>query len=198
MEDNLERTYKVLPRLEEHGIKVNLDKCEFLQPSVTYSGYVIYKDGIHLSPSKVDAIYIAPAPKNVSEQRPRLGLLNYYGKFIESLSTLLQPLHHLLENGVAFEWSLECKAAFAECKARLSNDGVLVHYHITKPLQLAYDASPYGVGAVLSHILEDGTERPMAFASRTLSPSEKGYDQLKKETPAIVFGIKKYHKYLYG
>ena len=74
----------------------------------------------------------------------------------------------------------------------------LIHFLITKQMVLACDVSPYGLGVVLSHCMEDGQERPIAYASRTLTPAEKKYSQLEREGLAIIFGVKKFHNYLYG
>ncbi len=80
----------------------------------------------------------------------------------------------------------------------LQSDSLLVHFDGEKKLLLACDASPYGVGAVLSHVMEDNSERPIAYASRTLTSAEKGYSQLDREALAILFGVKTFHSYLYG
>ena len=96
------------------------------------------------------------------------------------------------------KWTRECEDVVDKVKAHLSCEQVLVHYDTTKPLVLATDASPYGVGAVISHRMENGEERPIAYASRSLTPAERNYAQLGKEALGIIFGVRKIHKYLYG
>ena len=73
-----------------------------------------------------------------------------------------------------------------------------MHYQNNLPLKLDADASQYGVGAVISHVFPNGEEKPLAFASRTLNKSERNYAQIEKEALSIIFGIKKFHQYLYG
>ena len=77
----------------------------------------------------------------------------------------------------------------------MQSDALLTNYD---PLVLACDASDYGVGAILSHIVDCGKERPIAYFSRTLSAAEKHYSQLEKEALAIIFAVKKFHRYLIG
>ena len=80
----------------------------------------------------------------------------------------------------------------------LTSDSILVHYSDTAELLLATDALTYGVGAVLSHRYDDGTERPIEYFSRSLSKSEKNYSQLYKEALTIIFGVKRFRQYLLG
>ena len=126
-------------------------------------------------------------------------LLQYYGKFVPNLSTLVGPLNSLLQKNQPWKWTKECEKAFEDAKEALSSSSVLVHYNPNLPLCLATDASSYGVGAVIiSHVFANGDEHPIAYASRSLTASEKNYSQLEKEALSIVFGIKKFHQYLYG
>ncbi|XP_026046823.1 uncharacterized protein K02A2.6-like [Astatotilapia calliptera] len=196
--DHLKRLEEVLTRLEKHGVRVKLSKCHFLQSSVEYLGHRIDRDGLHPLEEKVAAIANAPEPTNVTELKSFLGLLNYYSRFLENPSTILQPLHNLLRKDAKWIWTMECAKAFRDAKSLLLQNKVLVHYSTNLPLKLACDASPYGLGAVISHVMENGEERPVAFASRTLTEAERKYAQIEKEALAIIFGVKKFHKYLYG
>nr|XP_025043376.1 uncharacterized protein K02A2.6-like [Pelodiscus sinensis] len=197
-EDHLKNLEATLQRLEEYGLRVRKDKCAFFQPSVEYLGHIIDATGLHKSPSKVKAIVEAPPPQNVSQLRSFLGLLNYYGRFISQLATLLKPLHELLGQNKVWKWTDACDVAFNKAKCALLNAEVLTHFDPSLPLQLACDASPYGVGVVLSHVMPSREEKPIAFASRTLSTAETNYAQIEREALGIVFGIQKFHQYLFG
>ena len=122
-------------------------------------------------------------------------MLNFYAKFIPNLTTLLHPPLH---TGHTWKWSQECSDAFQEAKVLLTKAPVLVHYDPDRPIILATDASAYGIGAVLSHRNPDGSEQPIAFASRTLSQSECNYSQLDKEALSLMFGVRRFHNYIYG
>ncbi len=193
--DTLQQTFT---RLNEHAVHLNKDKCVFLQPSVEYMGHVVDQEGLHPMQSKIDAVLRAPAPTNITELRSYLGLLNYYNRFIPNMVSTFHPMYELLAKDKDWNWTAECQSAFESSKQALVNNNVVVHYDSSKPLKLACDSSSYGIGAVLSHIMDDGTERPVAFASRTLSKSEKNYAQVEKEALSLIFGVKKFHNYLYG
>ena len=171
--EHLSLVDEVLTRLKNQGLKAKLSKCEFAVPGVDYMGYRLDGEGIHPLEEKVQAIVDVPSPRNVSELRSFLGLLNFYGQFIPNLSTLLQPLHELLQNGVKWDWNDECESAFQKSKSQLLSSDVLVPYEVNRELILACDASPYGVGAVISHVMDDGSERPIALDSRTLTKIER-------------------------
>ena len=189
-ETHLRTLGQVFARLEKHGFKLKQEKCEFLLRSIEYLGYIISQDGIQPVPTKVTAILNAPKPINVQQLCSFLGLVNYYGKFIPNLAALLHPLNALLRADRKWKWSPECDKAFQDAKDQLTSAKVLTHYNPTLPIVMAADASAYGVGAVISHVFPDSSERPIAFASRTLTTSEKNYAQLEKEALALVFGVR--------
>ena len=198
LEEHLSTLDKVLEKLGTAGLRLNKPKCFFLQPSIEYLGHIIDKDGLHPTEEKVRAIKEAPKPRNVSELRSFFGIINYYGRFLPNLSSKLAPLYKLLQKDAKWTWGRKQNEAFRAAKSALQDDSLLVHYDESKPLVLACDASQYGLGAVLSHVMDDGKERPVVYASRTLTPAEKNYSQIEKEGLAIIFGVKKFHNFLFG
>ncbi|KAI0240522.1 hypothetical protein LSAT2_008752 [Lamellibrachia satsuma] len=114
-------------------------------------------------------------PQNVTELKSFLGMVQYYQKFLPNLATTLAPLHRLLQKGVTWAWKKKADHAFQTVKSHLASCQLLAHYDPNLPVHLACDVSPYGVSAVLSHIMPDGSEKPVAYASRSLATSETNY-----------------------
>ena len=197
-QEHLQILERVLSRLKEVGLRLNRRKCLFLQPSVTYLGYRIDAEGLHPTECKIQAINNAPRPQNLTDLKSYLGLLTYYGKFIPNMSTLLAPLYQLLKSSTGWQWTEKQEETFQKSKKVLTSSSVLTHFDTNLDIILSVDVSAYGVGAILAHKMPNGSERPVAFASRTLSCSEKNYSQIEKEALACVFGVKKFHQYLYG
>ena len=156
-EEHLGNLEQVLSRLEAAGLRLKKNKCTLMAESVTYLGHRIDKD-LHPTQEKVEAVQNAPTPKNVSELKSYLGLLSYYAKFLPNLATVIAPLYQLLQADTKWQWTKGEQDAFAASKNLLLSSQVLAHYDSTLPLVLECDASPYGLGAVLSQRYSDGSE----------------------------------------
>ncbi|VDI51049.1 Hypothetical predicted protein [Mytilus galloprovincialis] len=148
---------------------------------IEFCGHKIDKHGLHKTEDKIKAILDTPEPQNVTQVRSILGLMNYYHKFLPNISSVVRPLHRLLEKDAKWDWNEECKVSFKRAKDLVTSEQVLCHYDPELPIRLACDASPFGLGVVLSHKMQDGTERPIAFASRSLNKAERNYSQIDKE-----------------
>ena len=196
--EHLDSLRQVLQRLKDAGARLKRKKCVFLASEVVYLGLKIDGMGVHPVPEKLKAIEEMPRPADVKQLQAYLGMLQYYARFLPNLSSVLAPLHTLLQKEVSWEWKPEQEQAWMESKRLLKSPKLLVHFDSEKELLLTCDASSYGLGAVLSHRMTDGTEKPITYASRTMNSAEKNYSQIEKEALAIVFGIKKFHQYLYG
>ncbi|GBN11605.1 Retrovirus-related Pol polyprotein from transposon 412 [Araneus ventricosus] len=143
------------------------------------------KDGIHPDPGKVEAIQDFPTPKSISQVRSFLGICSYYRRFVHKFADIDRPLHELLKQDVKFEWKDDHQLAFARLKSLLTKGPVLGFFIPgDKPLIHA-DASGYGIGAVLVQI-QCRLEKPVAYASRSLTPSEKNYSTTEKECLAVI------------
>ncbi|GFX69448.1 retrovirus-related Pol polyprotein from transposon 17.6 [Trichonephila clavipes] len=126
--------------------------------------------------------------------------VNYCGHTIDKfgLHKTQEKIDAITEKGTKFLWTAECEKAFKALKQEIASDRILCHYDPKLPLVLQTDASPVVIGAVLSHIMPDGSEKPAMFASRSLTKTEHNYSQIDKEALSIVWGVKRFYQYLFG
>ena len=187
----------VLSRLQVSSLRVNREKRQFGLAEVTYLGHKVSARGVETTEDKVRAILRAPEPGSVSQLRSWLGGINYYGKFLKDLSTVLAPLYVLLRQNQPWRWGDAERSAFEAGKRLLVKPPVLAHFDPKYEVVVSADASPIGIGCVLS-IVTPGGERPVAFFSRTLNDTERRYSQTDREALAVVAGVRKFHYYLAG
>ena len=196
--EHLVRLKAELKVIQENGLIIRKDKCRFAVNSVEYLGFRIDGNGIHMTQDKIAAIKNAKVPEKVDELKTFMGLVTFCNRFIQNLATIAQPLYALLKKDVKWDWTDKCQRSVADIKEEILSPRFLTHYSPSKPVKLIYDASSHGIAAVIAHVMPNGTERPIAFASRSLNQAERNYSQIEKEGLAIVYGIKKFHLYLYA
>lgn len=187
------RLKTVLQRCREANLKLNPNKIKLKTKQVEYIGHVLTENGIHTDQQKVTAVEKFPVPQNKTELQRFLGMINYLGKFIPNLSTITEPLRVLLEKDTDFSWEKRQHESFQKLKDLVARAPVLKYYDVSAPVLLSVDASSFALGAC---IMQEG--HPVAYAARSLTKSEKNYAQIEKELLAIVFGVERFHSYLYG
>ena len=187
----------VLERFAQAGLKLKSQKCQLFKKEVDFLGHVINEQGVHTNPQKIECVKNWPLPKNITELRSFLGLCSYYRRFIANFSHVAKPLTRLTEKDQKFNWTTECSEAFDRLKHMLVTAPILAHPDFTKPFILDTDASNHAIGAVLSQKVGN-REKVIAYASRTLSKSERKYCVTRKELLALVYFVKYFRHYLYG
>lgn len=198
LNNHLENIEKVLKRLSDFNLKIQLDKCEFLKKETEFLGHVITSDGIKPDPTKINKILDWKIPISPKEIKQFLGLTGYYRRFIKDYAKLAKPLTKYLKKDTPINPNdEEYKNAFNELKLILTSDQVLAYPDFELPFILTTDASNYALGAVLAQI-QNSLEKPIAFASRTLSKTEENYSTTEKEALAIMWAVEKYRPYLFG
>ncbi|KAI8484940.1 hypothetical protein Bbelb_373470 [Branchiostoma belcheri] len=175
------------------GIKLNADKCIIKQSECKFFGMIYSAAGIKPDPSKVEAINQMTQPQDKKELRSFLGLIQYMGSFIPKLAEHTANMRELLKEDAEFKWSPSHTQDFDRIKALISKETTLQLYDREKPVTLQVDASMKGVGALL---MQDN--KPIAFASKALTPAETRYANIERELLAVVYGCEKFHTYLYG
>ncbi|KAL0185385.1 hypothetical protein M9458_021082, partial [Cirrhinus mrigala] len=210
---HLERLEVVLGRLKREGLKAKLEKCAFFKQQVKYLGHVVSSQGVATDPSKVEVVAKWGRPVNVTELRSFLGFASYYRRFVEGFAKLAAPLHKLVAEFVggrhkksagpsfASAWTEHCQNSFDTLKEKLTTSPILAYADFSLPFILEVDASHRGLGAVLSQE-QEGKVRPIAFASRSLRPTERNpvnYSSMKLEFLALKWAMtEKFREYLLG
>ncbi|KAK2708133.1 hypothetical protein QYM36_013897 [Artemia franciscana] len=190
-EEHDRKLAEVLLRAKEKGVKFNRDKCIFDATSIPYFGHILTEEGVKPDPNKTRAIRDMPAPKSKEELHTLLGMYNYLSRYMCNLSTSNQPLRDLMKAKV---WKRDGihEAARKTIQDSICKNLAYFSQH-AKLTEVVTDASQHGVGAQL---VTDGAT--VAFASRSLSETERRYSQMEKELLAKMFACKHFHQYLFG
>ena len=198
-DETLRNLEKVFEKLLSAGLKLKARKCSLFAEQVKYMylGHVISKRGIETDPDKISVVEIWPQPIDKTQVRSFIGLCSYYRKFIPKFADIARPLHKLTEKNVKFQWTDECQKYFELLKQKLVSAPILASPNFNEPFILHTDASNDAIDAVLSQVI-DGKERPIAYASKALSKSERRYCVTRKELLAVVVFIKHFRHFLYG
>ncbi|GJV42121.1 putative nucleotidyltransferase, ribonuclease H [Tanacetum coccineum] len=192
-EEHVEHLRLVLELLRKEKLYAKFSKCEFWLREVQFLRHVINGNGIHVDPSKIEAVKNWKAPRTPSEVHSFLGLAGYYRRFIENFSKIAKSLTILTQKCKTFDWGEEQELAFQTLKDKLCNAPVLALPDGPEDFVVYCDASGLGLGCVL---MQRG--KVIAYASRQLKIHEKNYTTHDLELGAVVFALKIWRHYLYG
>ncbi|XP_075550350.1 uncharacterized protein LOC142583755 [Dermacentor variabilis] len=161
----------VLQRLQEAGLTLNEKKCHFHQRELNFFGLNFSADGVRPDPKKIAAFLQIKTPESPQEVRSLLGMINYSGRFLRNLADLTQPLRELTLKDVVWEWTKRQQNALESLKQAMCDPYTLAYFDPSKPTELVGDASPHGLGAILTQ--RDSEDiAVIAYASRALTPVE--------------------------
>ncbi|KAM2360762.1 hypothetical protein ACFXTH_003116 [Malus domestica] len=187
----------ILQRCIETNLVLNWEKCHFMVKQGIVLGHIISEKGIEVDKSKIDLVRHLPSPTSVRAVCSFLGHAGFYRRFIKDFSKITQPLCHLLQKEVAFEFNKECETAFKTLKDMLTSAPIIMPPDWSLPFELMCDASDYAIGAVLG---QKRNKQPhvIHYASRPLNDAQLNYSTTEKVLLAVVFALDKFRSYLLG
>ncbi|GKC78116.1 putative reverse transcriptase domain-containing protein, partial [Tanacetum coccineum] len=192
-EEHEEHLKIILGLLKKEKLYAKFSKCDFWLDSVQFLGHVINSEGVHVDPSKIEAIKNWTTPSTPTEVRQFLGLAGYYRRFIKEFSLIAKPLTKLTQKNKKYEWGEDEEEAFQILKQKLCSAPILALPEGSEDFVVYCDASIKGYGAVLMQ-----REKVIAYASRQLKKHEENYMTHDLELGAVVFALRLWRHYLYG
>ena len=190
----------VLSTLAKEKMRVNMKKPQLFMRSVQFCGHVLVEGRRYPAPDKLVALQKWELPRTVTALRGFLGLANYYSSYVPHYADMAAPMTSMLQlnrqdgkkgSKKALKWSQEAFDAFQRLKEVLAQKLEVFHLKPDNPFFLRTDASKYAIGAVLEQI-QDGERVPVAFFSRKLTGSQRGWSPREQETYAIVAALRKW------
>lgn len=182
----------------KHGLTFKSSKTYVAQDHVKFFGMIFSEHGMHPDPEKVEDVHSMPVPQNKKEVQEFMGLIQYLSPFTPELAIKSAPIRDLLKKDTPFDWDTQHDECYQELKNLITSDACVRHYDTQAPTQLMTDASLRGLGASLLQPDENGQYRPVAFASKSLTQTQSNYSNIEREMLAIVFGIERFHTFLYA
>lgn len=192
-----EHVRKILEALKAHDLHLKPGKCVWKTNQVSFLGFTaVAGKGIRMSDDKVRKIQNLESPRDVSEVRAVLGLINFYNAFIPHYSDLCAPLNELTEKDRPWSWEERHEQAFREILRRVNTDVFLAAFDPDLPIVLETDASDVAYAGVIMQAGPDGRLRPVVMFHHKFHGHEKGWDIHDKELFAIVFAFRTYRHFL--
>lgn len=197
LEQHRSHVRRVLGRLREAGLQIDIDKCEFEVQSTKYLGYIVEAGkGIRMDQAKIDAVLGWESPTTVKGVRGFLGFANFYRRFIRDFAKVVRPLTDLTQKDAEFRWTDEAEQAFQCLKQMFVSAPNLLIFDPDRETVLETDSSGYCTGGVLMQYDDNGVLRPCAFMSKKNLPAECNYPIYDKELLAIVKCLREWNSEL--
>ena len=191
------RVRGVLEKAREVCLKLNRSKWHYCVQSLTYMGEKLSIIGVQLDPTKVAARVYMPMQSSMKELQRAHGMVNYMGKFIPNLSAKTYALWSLLNADADWQWHHKHDEEQAQLKVTLTEEPALKFFDPCKLTKVSTDASQNRLGVILLQLHTD-VWMPVAYASSALTPDERRYAQIEKETLGIVFGCTRFREIVYS
>ena len=185
-------------RLRESGLTLNREKCVFNKGNLKFFGYVFSKSGLSPDPDKIKDIVSMPKPTSASEVRSLLGMANFCSRFIPEYATITEPLRKLTHKSSVWEWTEKQEKSLKQIREALTNAPTLAYFNENHETEIFVDASPVGLGAILTQKSRNGERHTIAYGSRALTAVESRYSQTEREALAVVWACEHFNIYIYG